>query len=178
MKYILYLISIIVVIALTVGGFGELGIGAFVPNILLLIILSVALEYSIADFMFFALIGGIWLDVIYGLPIGSFTLAFVICGGLSTLVFQRVFYSEVNARQFLLVVGVATLLLNLWLWSYTQALHYFHIVPTAISGLQLLRHTPAMLIANLILTYPLYALVEIISKTTARWTQRQTFIKQ
>ncbi len=168
MRFIFYIIGIGDIVAVTFGLFGVWGWHGLVPNMLLLIIVSMALAFNNVDYMIVGFIGGVWLDTLYGLPIGSFSVPFIICGMASSLIFQRWLFTEVTWRHFIIVTTLVTVALNAWLWLYTNALHYIKWSPIAIDGKQLLRNAFLLLISNVLLAYPVYVIVELIAQSTIR----------
>lgn len=168
MRYIIYIIITGSLVALNFGLFNSLGWHGFVPNLLLLVIISLALAFNRNDYLLVAFLGGFWFDILYGLPIGSFTIPFILIGVGSLLIFQRWLFTQVTWRHFIVTVAVATILLHFWLWLYTNILFAIHWGQLAISGRQLTRNTILVLIANVILAYPIYVVVELIAQSTSR----------
>jgi len=168
MKYVFYIIGIGAIVSLTFGLFNVWAWHGLVPNLLLLAIVSVALAFHNHDYLVIALIGGIWFDTLYGLPIGSFSVPFVLCGAGSALIFRRWLFTEVTWQHFIVVTVAATVILNFWLWLYTNLLFMAEWSPLAIHGGQLLRNITLILIANVLLAYPVYVIVELIARSTLR----------
>ncbi len=173
MRYIFYIIGIGAIAALTFGLFNIWAWHGLVPNLLLLAIVSLALAFRNYDYLAIALIGGIWFDTLYGLPIGSFAIPFVLCGFGSAVIFQRWLFTEVTWRHFIVVTVAATLLLNFWLWLYTNLLFMVKWSPIAIHGGQMLRNIALILIANILLAYPVYVIVELIAHSTLRFKRNK-----
>ncbi|MDQ3018737.1 MAG: hypothetical protein M3Q64_02615 [bacterium] len=168
MRYIFYIIGIGAVVALTFGLFNVWGWHGFVPNILLLAIVSLALAFHNFDYLFIGLIGGVWFDTVYGVPIGSFSIPFLLIGTGSSLVFQKWLFTEVAWKHFIVTVIIATLFLNLWLWLYTSLLFMIKWSPLVIDPQQLLRNMVLVLIANVLLAYPVYVIVELVAQSTSK----------
>ncbi len=168
MRYLFYIFGIGVIVSLTFGLFNPWGWHGLVPNLLLLVIISIALAFNNLDYLFVGFLGGIWLDTLYGLPIGSFTFPFLICGLLSSLAFQKWLFTEVKGKHFILATLFGTIILNFWLWAYTGALYIVKWSPVAINGSQLLRNMVFLVLANILLAYPMYVIVEVIAQSTSR----------
>lgn len=168
MRYIIYIIITGALVALTFGLFSVWGWHGFVPNFLLLMIVSLALAFHNSDYLLVAFLGGIWFDILYGLPLGSFSIPFILIGGGSSAIFQRWLFTEVTWRHFIITIAVATVALDFWLWLYTNLLFTVHWSPLAISGSQLLHNVVPVLIANVVLAYPVYVAVELIAQSTLR----------
>ncbi len=168
MRYIVYIIIIGALVAVTFGLFSVWGWHGFVPNLLLLVIVSLALAFHNYDYLFFAFLGGVWFDILYGLPLGSFSIPFILIGAGSSAIFQRWLFTDVTWRHFILTIVVATIALNFWLWIYTNFLFSVHWSAIAISGQQIVRISIPQVIANVLLAYPIYAAVEFITQSTMR----------
>lgn len=173
MRYIFYVISIGFIVAITFGLFNVWGWHGLVPNLLLLIIVSVALAFNNMDYLVIGFVGGMWFDTLYGLPIGSFSIPFIVCGMLSSLAFQRWLFSEVTGKHFIITIALATLLLNGWLWLYTNSLFAVGWAPFGIAGGQLLRNMPWLLLSNVLLAYPVYVIVEVLAQSTTRFKRNK-----
>ncbi len=173
MRYIFYLIGIVVIIGITFGLFNVWGWHGLVPNLLLLIIISISLAFNNLDYLIVGFFGGIWFDILYGLPVGSFSIPFVLSGLFSSLAFQRWFFTEVTSKHFILITLLATLLLNGWLWLYTNALYIVEWSPVAVYGNQMIRNILLLLIANMLLAYPVYVIVEMIAQSTTRFKRNK-----
>ncbi len=120
MKYFLYLISLIVVLVFNFGILEPIGLGLAVPSVLLLVIICIGTEYGSLDFFFFALLGGLWMDLYFALPIGSFSGAYVFCGLASYTMYQRLSSNQFSAKYYLIFIAGAQLFLLIWLWAYTN----------------------------------------------------------
>ena len=134
---------------------------------------SLALAFRNYDYLVFAFVGGLWFDVLYGVPIGSFTIPLMLIGFLSSFIFQKWLFTEVKWQHFLSGIVIATLVLHGWIWLYTNALFMVEWSPLSIAGTQLLRTTVFTLIANVLLAYPVYVIVELIAQSTLRWKRNQ-----
>jgi cell shape-determining protein MreD len=173
MRQIVYIIITGALVALTFGLFNALGWHDFVPNLLLVLVVSLALAFNRFDYLIVAFFGGFWFDVLYGLPVGSFSIPLVLIGLGSSQIFQRWLFTEVTWRHFLLAVALATIALHFWLWIYTNLLFTIHWSPLAINGGQLLHSTVTILIANVVLAYPIYVSVELIAQSTSRFKRNR-----
>lgn len=169
MRYIIYIILIGAIIGTTFGLFGTWGIHGLVPDLILLIVIALSLVFDNLDFLFFALVGGFWLDVVFSLPIGSFTIPFVLCGVASSQLLRKWLFSEIRWYHFVGVIIAATIFLKLWLWGYTNLLLFFQWHMFALSGKQVFRNLIFAIIANVVLAYPVYVIVEMFARSQLRW---------
>jgi|GEM_PF-1213515 len=159
MKYFVYLFIIIAMLVVNFGILAPLGLAWAVPSTLLLLVLCIGLEYGSLDFFFFAVVGGIWMDLYFGLPIGAFAGAYIIAGLGGWLMFQRLLLAEANWKYYWLFAFIAELIMLIWLWIYTNALFLLHWSPLALSGAEIRHHFFALLISSLVAAFPIYLLV-------------------
>lgn len=173
MRYIIYVILIGAIVGITFGLFATWGWNGLVPDLILLIVIALSLVFDSFDYMFFAIVGGIWLDVVYGLPIGSFTIPLLMCGGISSLLLRRWLFSEVRWYHFAGAIVGATILLKFWIWLYSNLLFAFHWYAMPVSGGQVVRNLIWAIIANVILAYPVYVIVEMFARSQLRWQKNR-----
>ncbi len=168
MKYLIYAIVVICLAALESSVFAVLGTGSFYPSFLLLAVISVALAFDNYDYVFFGLVGGVLFDILYGLPVGSFTIPLIACGVLVTGVIRKILFTDINWQHFILIVIFATLLIHLWLGFYVNLLSITEWSAITLNWMQLLKKLPWSIAANLIFAYPVFVSVEKL----AEWNQR------
>jgi hypothetical protein len=168
MKYILYLFAIIIIIGFSFGLFATLGLRAAVPSILVLTVICIAMEYRSLDYLFFAMVGGLWLDLFYALPFGSFTGAMLIIGTLSYLLVQRVLLADMSEKYYWAVSIGAGVMTIAWLWLFTSLLVRIHWSVVVVAPGEILRHSWAMMIANGILALPVYVAIGAIVRAWRR----------
>lgn len=173
MKYIIYLILMGAIIGVTFGFFSAWGFRGLVPDLILLIVIALSLVFDNLDYLFVALIGGFWLDVVFALPIGSFTIPFIICGAVSSQLLRKWLFSEIKWYHFAGVIIAATVLLKLWLWGYSNVLTVFQWHAFALSGKQTLHNLIYGIIANVVLAYPVYVVVEMFAHSQLRWQKNK-----
>ena len=172
MKYLVYIIALIISVALTVGLFGNFRLAGVVPDLILLLVVVAAVELESRDFLFLSLAGGIWMDIFYGLPIGSFALGYALCGSLAYALFHSAAALEFNWKYFLSLVAGALILLYGWLWLYTNLLAAAHLSPLRVNLAQTARHFLFILIYNLILAFPVYWAFTRASRLSAKISRK------
>lgn len=173
MKYIIYIITVGAIIGVTFGLFTSWGWNGLVPDLILLIVIALSLVFETYDYLFVALLGGFWLDTIYGLPIGSFTIPFLFCGAISSLLLRKWLFSEIKVQHFVGAIIAATVLLKFWIWLYTNMLFAFHWHSIPVSGGQIVRNLIWAIIANVVLAYPVYVIVEMFARSQLRWQKNR-----
>lgn len=173
MRYIIYVIIIGAIIGITFGLFSSWGWNGLVPDLILLMVIALSLVFESFDYLFVALIGGFWLDIVYGLPIGSFTIPLAFCGAVSSMLLRKWLFSEIQWYHFAGAIVAATILLKLWIWIYSNALVIFHWYSMAVSGQQILRNIIWAIIANVVLAYPVYVIVEMFARSQLRWQKHR-----
>ena len=173
MKYIIYIIVVGAILGVTFGLFSSWGWNGLVPDLILLVVIALSLTADNFDYLFFGLIGGFWLDVVYGLPIGSFTIPLLLCGTVSSFLIKRWLFSEIRWYHFIGAIAAATILLKFWIWGYSNILFLFHWYHLAVSGKQILSNIIFSLIGNILLAYPVYVIVEMIVNSQLRWQKHK-----
>ncbi len=173
MRYIIYIILIGAIIGVTFGLFGTWGWNGLVPDLILLLVIALSLVFENFDYLFVALIGGFWLDVVYSLPIGSFIIPMALCGMVSSYFLRKWLFSEVKLYHFIIAIIAATLLVKLWLGFYTNTLFLFHWFPYSLSWGQLFSNLAYSVLANVILAYPVYVIVEMFAHSQLRWQKNR-----
>lgn len=173
MRYVIYIILIGAIIGITFGLFATWGWNGLVPDLILLLVIALSLVFDNFDYLFVGLIGGFWMDVVYGLPIGSFIIPFALCGAISSFFLRKWLFSEIKWYHFISAIIVATLFVKLWIGFYTNLLVIFHWFPYAVSWKQLLKNISFGVIANIVLAYPMYVIVEMFARSQLRWQKNK-----
>ena len=126
MKYLIYIISIIILLGINLGLFGNLQILSQVPNLLLLFTLCAALEKKNYDFLYIAFVCGIFLDFFSASFFGGFTLSFLFIALILNFLSNAFVLLELNWKSLSLILFGALLLLNLFLWVYGFIAFWLH----------------------------------------------------
>lgn len=176
MKYIIYTVAVGGILGVTFGLFSSWGWNGLVPDIILLIVIALSLVFQGYDYLFFGAVGGFWLDVVYGLPIGSFTIPLLLCGIASSYLLRQRLFSEIHWYHFVGAIAAATVILKLWIWGYTNVLLIFQWGSYSVSGSQLIRNLFFNILANVILAYPVYVIVEMFARSQLRWKKNKLSI--
>ncbi len=171
MKYFIYLIITVLILAFNFGILAPLGLAWAVPSILLLVVVAISMEQGSLDFVFFALLGGAWMDIYSGLPLGSFLGAYILAGWGGYILYQRLL-AESSWKYYVLFVVAAELFLLVWLWVYTNALFHLHYGLIALPAGQLLHHSWALFLSALIAAFPVYSLVDASARLGKRWLRQ------
>ncbi len=172
MKYLAYTVAIIISMALTAGLFSNFRLGGVVPDLVLLLTIVTAVEFEARDFLFVALVGGIWADLFYGLPIGSFAIGYMLCGSLAYALFHRPASLDFSWKYFTSLVAGSIALLYVWLWFYSNLIASIHWSPLRVSLPQVAHNFLFILIYNLLLAFPTYWLFTWISGYTAKLSRK------
>lgn len=168
MKWLVYVLIILVIAIVDQSLFNVFHLGLFTPDLLLLFALSTVWSFNNYDFLIFAVLGGFWLETLAGLPVGSLILGLIITGSLAYLLINRWLFSEKPWQYFFGAIVVGTILVHVWIWGYTSILSNFNWTHVVISGKLMLSGLIPALVVNTILTYPIL----IITESLARITQR------
>ena len=172
MRYVGYIFIILILIGLSFGFLAPLGIGWLISGLPLLIVICIAMEYGSLDYVFFALLAGIWLDVLYGLPIGSFSGAYLLAGTISLLLFRRLLWIDTGWKYYLGFVLGADILMLLWIWLYSGLLYRLHWITVSVSGTQIWHNSWKIIIVHLLFAFPIYGLVNLVVKWWNNFNRR------
>lgn len=173
MRYIIYIVLVGTIVGMTFGLFQTWGWNGFVPDLILLIVLALSLVFDNLDYFFVALIGGFWLDVMFALPIGSFTIPLILCGFASSKFIRKWLFSDIRWYHFVMAIVAATLIMKSWLWGYTNLFYIFDWYSFSISGKQILNNLIFNILANVIVAYPVYVIVETLANSQLRWRKNK-----
>jgi cell shape-determining protein MreD len=164
MKWLIYILFTALIIVVEQGLFRTLYLGAFAPDLFLLLTLATLWSSNNFDYLLFAVLGGIWMELVLGLPIGSLSFGLIIVGTTTYLILNRWLFSEKPWQYFLLAVVLGTIGTNLWLWVYVNILNVFMWSQFQISFALIYHRIFYALILNIILIYPIYAIIELIAR--------------
>lgn len=156
MKYLIYLIAVIVLLGVNLGLFSNLRIQSQIPNLLFLLTLFFALEKKDYDFFYIAFFSGLFLDFYSGSFFGGFTLAFLVVFLCVNLFVTNVLVVDLNSRTLSLALLAALVFVNLIIWAYQLAAFKLNLSPQYI-GIQIF--TSRFLVSflyNLAFLYPVY----------------------
>jgi hypothetical protein len=173
MKWFIYILFIITVVVLNQTLFRVIEFGFFVPDLLLLFTLAVVWSFNNFDFLVFGLLGGTWLEILAGLPIGSLSIGIMLVGSLAHVILNRWLFSEKPWQYFLGAVALGTLLIRLWMWFYTALLAYWEFTSTSASFAVVWQGLLPALVVNLLLIYPIFALVEMLAKYAQNFSKNK-----
>lgn len=164
MKWLIYILLTAIVIVIEQGLFRTIHLGAFAPDLFLLLTLAALWSSNNFDYLLFAVLGGFWMELVLGLPVGSMSLGLMLVGTAAYLILNRWLFSEKPWQYFLLAVALGTIASNLWLWFYVNMLSVFEWSNLQISFSIISHRTLLALTLNIVLVYPIYALIELIAR--------------
>lgn len=172
MKYLIYLLSIILLLGLNLGIFSGLALRSAAPNLLLLAVIIFAAEKHTNDFFFVAFFSGLFMDIFSGSFIGSFTLAFVSLSLIIHLLVSNVVAYDVNWKYLTALVLGGLLYVSLFVWLYGWLAF-----KAGWTGLQVdlaIFNTKFItrFLYNLLLVFPVYFYVESTKKIVEKYFSR------
>ncbi len=168
MKWVIYILIILLIIITDQSLFNIFHLGRYTPDLLLLFTLATVWSFNNFDFLIFALLGGFWLEVLTGLPVGSLILSLIIVGSMAYLIINRWLFSEKSWQYFFGAVIIGTIFIHAWLWLYTGLLTVFDWSNVLITGKIILRGLLPALLVNVALTYPILVITELLAKVVQR----------
>jgi len=156
MKYLIYIIAVIILLGLNLGIFKSLQVYGQIPNLLFLFMLFFALEKQDYDFFFVAAVCGIFLDFYSAGFFGAYTLAFLTVGLCAHLFANNLLVLEINWKSLSLVLLASLIMFNLILWFF-QFLAFKLGWSGQFAGIKVFSSEfPANFIYDWLLLYPVY----------------------
>lgn len=156
MKYLIYIVSIIVLIGIQVGLFSELRFFSAVPNLSLLLVIGFCLQREDTDAFFIAILSGFFLDYNSGLLLGSFASVFFIVALILHMVLHSLVVFEVSIKYLVSITIGVTIFVQVYIWLiHMVGFHYgwssLYVDPYVLK-------TPlfATIFYNCLLAYPMY----------------------
>lgn len=171
MKWFIYILVIALIVVIQQSLFNIFQLGLYAPDALFLTALALVWATNNFDFLIFAILGGFWTEINYGLPVGTIILSLIIFGSVAYLVINRWLFSDKSWVHFLGTVAIGTIFINLWNWVYISLLRTFEWSSVSISAGLFLRSIIPALIVNLLLTYPVFILVELLVRYIQKLTR-------
>src|SRR5438094_397656 len=98
MRYFIYILAILALIAINIGLFNNLKLAWQIHNLLFLFVVCASLLKKDFDFFFIGLVGGLFLDFYSPNFFGGFTLAFIVTGMIIYLFIRTFAVSDLNWR--------------------------------------------------------------------------------
>lgn len=164
MKYFVYLITVLISIGLTAGIFSLFPILRGTPQLLLILILVIAVERKNLDFIFIAVVAGIFLDFLTSLAFGSYTLSFVFLGFCARYVFREYLITSNTWKHLPWIISVAIIIQYLWFWIYNALLFRFDQLAVPIGLIDIILTSFGAIIYTGVLFLPVYWVIEKISQ--------------
>ena len=177
MKYIAYTIGIIIALALQAGLFGYFKIWNTVPNLLLLMVITLSLEKEDYDFFIVSAIAGLFLDLYSGSFPGTFMFGFLFTAYLLHLTAQSVVVYETNWKYLAGFLLGAMLASYLWAWGYSNFVFKLGWWPMYISGQDIRHIFLAQLLYNAVLAYPVFNATRRVKEWATKFFSRQQVIR-
>jgi cell shape-determining protein MreD len=107
MKYLIYLILILVVLAVNIEITELLAKSFFHVNLLLILCVLSAMEKNHYDFLFFTIVSGLILDIYSPQNFGSFSLSFLLIAWLVNWVVKNFLVYEINLKVSVILLGLS-----------------------------------------------------------------------
>lgn len=173
MKYLALLASIFIIYILgqiMVSYFAFFGLA---PNLLLLLLIILAFDEKSLNFLFIAIVGGLLLDFASGFPVGAYLLSFLVLGIILHVLSSRMHILGFGYRVLPIVIGLAVLITNAWLYVYLFLASVFKLT-TITLNVQILSHNLIwQVLYNLILFLPVYGFSLVLQNVLLRIDQRK-----
>lgn len=173
MKYLVLLASIFILYIvgqIIVSYFAFFGLA---PNLLLLLLIILAFDEKSTNFIFIAIVGGLLLDFASGFPIGAYLLAFLVLGLVLHIVSSRMHILGFGYRVLPVVITLAVIITNAWLYIYLFLSGVFKLTTFTLSVQILSRNIIWQVLYNLILFLPVYGFSLVLQNFLLRIDQRK-----
>jgi cell shape-determining protein MreD len=173
MKYLIYIVAIIILFGVNLGFFSNLPVQHQVPNLLLLLTIFFSLEKNSYDFFFVAFLSGLFLDFFSFVFFGSFTLAFLILALSLHFLANHFVVLEINWKSLSLLLALSLLILNVVMWLYGIIALKFNWAPYYINFKTIFSALPIAYIYDWLLLYPVYLCYSSLKGLVANLTLRR-----
>ena len=160
MKYLIYLVVIIFCIGLSVGVFHLFPIYRAVPQLILLLVIVSSAERHDLDFLFIAIVGGAFMDIVTSVAFGSFILSFMVIGFLIRFLLQGLLLAKSPWKTLPLVAALSIAVQYFWLWLYNGLLFPIKASLSASTFTDSSALAFGAVVYSVILFFPIYWLVE------------------
>lgn len=176
MRYIIFTLIIIINFVLTKDLFGQITLAGAIPNLNLLLVIIVAAESDRLDFLFVALIAGIITDVGFGLPIGSFALAYLFSGFLSHMLFHGPLSLSITWKNFAIATVAGVLVTYVWTVLFSKIVIALGILPFSLSFVELSHIIFFILLYNMIVAFPLFWIYTGVIGYTNKFNRKTAYL--
>ena len=173
MRYIIYIVLLILLCGLSVGLSPLIKIHTQVPNLLFLLVWLWSLEKADDDFLFLALVAGLFLDFFSGLSVGTFTVPLLLLALAGHLIIENFFVSELKLKYLALLLLPAQMLFVLLSLGVGLLLNRGGLWVSISSGGALVDNFVISFLYNLLLLYPVYVLINVVKTILRRFLERE-----
>lgn len=175
LKYIAYLILIILLLSVNIGFFSYFKIYGTTVNLLLILTVLTALQRDFKGCMFVAAVSGIFLDCYTGIFFGSFTFAFIILSFLLRVIAERTAMQDLNWKYVLIALTASLLFVDLFLWQYNVVMSKAALAHFTVDWRLARRHFIPELMYNALLLYPVYLVLNAAEIALLEYERRSKF---
>ena len=173
MKYFVYAICIIIFAGLQAALFTELPIWRVAPNLLMLFTIFVAAKSEGYEFVFVALIAGIFSDMMTGLPAGSFMLGYVLLGLIVNAVFNWLITLNFDWKYVPAAALGGVALLQIWLFGFAQLAQRVAANAVTVDITTALSRILPLLFVTALAMYPMYWFSDSLVQFLKRFEMRK-----
>ncbi len=177
MRYLIYTAVIIVNFVLAKDLFGHFTFAGAIPNLNLLLIIITASESEKLDFLFISVIAGLITDIGFGLPIGTFSLGFLLTGLLVYYLFHGPLSISLSWKNFGLVAVAGVVFTYLWTVTFSKLAMIMGVLPFSFSYAQFTKLIFFIVLYNLTLAFPMFlTYAYITSRIDSRSVKKSQYI--
>jgi cell shape-determining protein MreD len=172
MKYIAYLISIVLLVGINLGLFTQIPLKGQIPNLLFLFALCASLEKKDFDFFFISFVCGVVLDFYSVGFFGAFTLGLLVVGLCMHFAANNILVLEFNWKSLSGALLSAFLILNLIVWLYGFAAFKLNWAPEPAGFKIFMGDFIWGLLYNWLLLYPTYLFFNFLRRSLDNFSVR------
>ncbi len=176
MKYFIYFLAIILLLGLNLGVFSSLKIWGIAPNLLLIFVMIFTFSDSSFDFVFIALLSGIFLDVYSPLYFGSFSISLLLLAYCLYFLVHNVLTFEIDWKFFSLILAGSLLFVFLCLWGYNKFIFRLGLSTTYTNFHFFTSRFLIEFLYSWALFFPMRKFVELVKLATTKFSVRQKIL--
>jgi rod shape-determining protein MreD len=175
MKYLIYSFIIVLLVGLVGGVFDVFTIFRSVPQLMLLFVAIIAAERKNFDFAFIAITGGILMDAMTSVAVGSYILSYLAIGLVIKYVFENYLLSSNSWKHLPWIVAASILFQHIWLWLYNGTLARVATGVPAFTFSEIIILSIGGILYTLLLYLPGYWLIERLNDYLVSMEQRKKY---
>ncbi len=173
MKYLIYLLLIIVLCGVSVGLSPLINIRGQVPQLLFLLAFIWSLDRAGWDFLFVAFISGLFLDFYTGSFVGTFSMPLITVCLVFHFIIENFLALELSPKFLAALLLPAQILFGTVYFFYSWLLYKMHLWPILPDAKILAEGFIISFFYNLLFLYPIFSLTDYVRMLVRRYFERE-----